>query len=233
MKTFFLSLIILIVMSMPSFAQDPPIPEARPDTSANLMRNMIGGFILYSTNDGASVTNAVGAGSLTTWNSKFKNINYTIVNNFHIASDSLEPTGGNEFVNNLTLRVPLDLVVPFMGVDNQVFVAGSIRARYQTGSTVVGRTSVAAGAGIGFKLANALGGDVITEYIYVPRWNDSNSEKEHRFSLEYYRSLQDNPKYVFFTGTEGTFGSFDPYKFDPTKQNFYNVKLKVGFAKLY
>lgn len=236
MRNILFVVILSVVASLSVLAQDPP----RPDTSEALMKNALGGYLLYNTTDGERTNNAVGGGVLFIYSTKTpdffpaftKRINFTLVNDFSGANNSLEPVGGAEYKNTTEIRFPLDLVVPFLGENSQVFVSGSGTVRWQSGG-IDSKTQGSLGAGVGFKLKEALGGSMFTHYIYVPKFNDANSIREHRFSIEYYRDMKNNPKYQFFTGTRGGLGSFDPYPTDPTKLNFYQVKFFIGVSRLY
>lgn len=234
MNKFILSVAFLFIFSASAFAQGSGFSP----TVETLMSNQIGFTLIYNSDgNGGRTENAIGGGYLATYSTKAGKLNFTIFNVGSIEESSVTPVGGRQFTEELEIRVPLDLQVPFSGENSTVYLHAGSRVLWQSGGPQLnGKVTVVPGFGVGFKVPSAIG-NTFTSYTYVPSINDANSLQEHRVAFEVYRPLTNNPNYSFFTRTTASTGRFNPL---PTALNFvsnptdyYGIKIGVGISRKY
>ena len=225
----------VFVLGAQTFAQSTNLVN----TTGQLMANQVGFNMIYNSDgNGGRTENAIGGGYLATYSSKVANLKFTLFNVGSLEESSVTPVGGRQFTEEVEVRVPLDLKVPFGGDESTVYLHAGSRFLWQSGGTALrGKFTASPGFGVGFKISSAIG-DTYTSYTYVPRINDANSMQEHRVGFEVFRELTNNPKYSFFTRTTASTGRFNPLPVavnlnpgGPT--DYYNVKIAVGISRRY
>lgn len=232
-KNIFITLLTIISLNTSLFAQ-----ELSPVTK-RLMDNQVGAFMLYNSDgNGGRTENAIGGGYVAIYSPKIGKVNITLANFGSIEESSATPVGGRQLTQVTSLRVPLDLKLPFGGESSDVYLVGDARLLWQSGVDNRSKFVATPGFGVGFKVPSAIG-DSYTSYIYVPSVNTSNNNiQEHRVTYELFRALVGNPQYRFFSRVSASTGRFDPR---PAPINFtgaagtsyYNVTIAVGVTRLY
>lgn len=234
MNKIILSVAFLFVFSFSAFAQNAGFSP----TVETLMPNQVGFNLIYNSDgNGNRTENAIGGGYLATYSTKAGKFKFTLFNTGSVEESSVTPVGGRQFTEELEIRVPLDLQVPFSGENSTVYLHAGSRVLWQSGGAALpGKVTVVPGFGVGFKVPSAIG-NTFTSYTYVPRINDANNLQEHRVAFEVYRTLTNNPNYSFFTRTTASTGRFNPLpaalNFVASPTDYYGVKIAVGVSRRY
>lgn len=205
-------MVMATALAVPAFSQEEPAP---------LTKNMIGGYFVYDRSDAQQPENAVGAGIMATRNFKVGAQPVNLKGDFFWYTDQAFAGTGQVFRGELKARTPLGLKYNFVGMDSEVYAVAAVGLETQRG----GNTFFNPEVGAGFKT----GDNVLTEYRYVISPNLSNSVRGHKISVEFYRPLENNPKWQVITGFTGFAGRFQAGPVDP--QALSNVKFYIGIAK--